>query len=219
MRNIIFLLALVVSFSTANAKETSSQRKGTKYLFVIDKSGSNANSDPGGIRISAIRNLINRAHRPNTQWALAGIGQSNIVYSTVNGEFGFVWGKHQINQSLDKAIEDRDSGATSYMSTLSEVKDLLVREIVDRQDENFRYKIFVVSDGVPTDVLRHREVYGSVKELKQLFLDSNQLQISTIFYGSPNAGAEHLLSEIAELGGGTYGRAMNASDILELLIL
>jgi hypothetical protein len=136
----------------------------TKFLFVIDKSGSNADTDPNNQkRADNIENFFNgpagspRKNNPGIEWGFIEFsGDTAEAYINEGGDVRkpiFVGVPDNV-AAMDNALiqlRQADDGTTPYKAALSLAKKAIQDDITKHPTEQSMYVIFFMSDGQPTD--------------------------------------------------------------------
>ncbi|MDC0980491.1 VWA domain-containing protein [Bdellovibrionales bacterium] len=181
-------------------------KKYTKFLFVIDKSGSNQETDSGAEkRAGNIRKFIeeNRDKEYYRYGLIAFSGNSSESYiKNEQGEAEFTEDEDKALKAVDRLRSEVDDGSTPYRAAITQARGVIVRDKELHPKEQSIYMVFFVSDGVPTDVHGNSELDSLVKDLRKSV--SNPVFFSTAFYGGSGSGAEDRLREMAKSGKGKY---------------
>ncbi|MBX9766784.1 MAG: hypothetical protein K2X47_05885 [Bdellovibrionales bacterium] len=189
--------------------------RSTKFLFVVDKSGSNANanggnppSDPQNVRRAGnIERFFNSELARGAQgqkWAMVGFngGNASRFYTPDPQEFSDV--EARFRGSIAKLRGDADANATPYQAALGVTSDIIRKDIADNPTDESYYMIFFMSDGVPTD-LGQAGVAGLENTIKTMMkIRPGRIFMSTVFYGPPVAAAIDTLSKMAEFANGKF---------------
>lgn len=177
-----------------------------KFLFIIDKSGSNNETDPGAYRRASNIEAFYNQHQRNQfmEWglivfnggkarALIGKGENSPEFSSDVGE---------IRSGINEIRNKNDSGQTPYGSALSLAEDAIRDDMSKDSEQRSTYMVFFVSDGLPTDINSVVGLEERVRSLKQVA--SGKIYLSSAYYGRRNFEAETRLRRMAEVGEGEY---------------
>lgn len=180
-------------------------KKYTKFLFVVDKSGSNSGTDPGAAkRAGNIRRFI-AENRDKDYYRYALIVFSGATStSLINDNSGRPEFTENENKAL-KATEELksgDGGSTPYRAAISLARSVIVGDAEKHPHENSIYMVFFISDGVPTDGSEGAELKRQVNDLRGSV--SRKVFVSTAFYGGSGGAAESRLQDMANAGKGKY---------------
>ncbi|HET6344977.1 MAG TPA: VWA domain-containing protein, partial [Myxococcota bacterium] len=182
-----------------------------KILFVVDISGSNTTSDPGGGRAPAVQQVLTQfLPTPEVSFAMLAFSTDVVpVVPTFTRDPAVLQaGATQLNQAV---------GSTNYLSPLQAAFDIIAQDangMTEAERARTRYDIQWLSDGVPNPC----EQIPGVPDAESRILSLVQSQgifgitLSTIFLsGDPAANtacapttAQQLLSQMAQQGGGTF---------------
>ncbi len=177
-----------------------------KFLFIIDKSGSNDKSDPEAFRrASNIESFYNQhQHNQFMEWGLIVFNgrRARALIGRDENTPTFSRNPYQIRSGIDEIRHRRDSGETPYGSALSLAEDAIRNDMIKGSEQRSTYMVFFVSDGLPTDINNVSALERRVRSLKQI--SSNKIYLSSAYYGQKDVNAEMRLRRMAEVGGGEY---------------
>lgn len=203
--------------------EPDEVKRWMKFLFVMDKSGSNDSTDNGALkRAGNIKKFLDaNTSTTNNQYGM-------IVFQGEEARAFIEEGNDQsptFTPDLAKAMaanerlkSESDGGATPYKAALQLARSAIQNDIQKYPDEESFYMIFFVSDGEPTDVGNDNELDDLVKGIIQL--DSKNIALSTGFYGGNGRSAEERLARMAKVGNGKFINFETSSnwDFNELIV-
>ncbi len=195
----------------------------TKFLFIVDKSGSNGSTDPGATKRADNIDLFYQDNKDNEsfQWGLITFqnGDSNAEISDGNPDNPiFTTEENQVNDAID-SLRSGDSGSTPYRAALNLARKAIEDDIELYPEEDNIYMLFFITDGVPTDYNGDQALYADVKNLVDLV--DNRIFLSTAYYGPGNGSAENRLREMADVGKGKFVNFNNTDnlDFNDLIVL
>ncbi|MFN7454800.1 MAG: vWA domain-containing protein [Pseudobdellovibrionaceae bacterium] len=191
----------------------------TKVMFVIDKSGSNRDTDPdrdNGKRASAIKDFLDKnRNNPYIQWGFLKF-QNDKAESYIPDQGGpnriFTADPNLMDQALDRFESESDNGTTPYRAALQMTITAVKEDLKIDSELSANYNIIFISDGVPTDAA-DPNIYSDVENLANL--SPGNVHLSTVYYGPPSNNAEMRLERMAELGLGKYQDA-NQDPIINI---
>ncbi len=130
----------------------------SKVIFVVDKSGSNQNTDPTNIRrADNIQAFVNsKRGDPFYKWSYIVFGlSSSDAQAYINKDNNVKAPVFGTPADMDTAIArhraTRDNGCTPYLAGLDLAQTAIKDDIEAFPDEDSVYNIFFISDGFPTD--------------------------------------------------------------------
>ncbi len=182
----------------------------TKFLFVMDKSGSNNETDPGATkRANNIEKFYNdNLHEDFFKWGMIAFYNSNPQAYIQNPYFTQ---DEPIFRDAISRLRGPDAGSTPYLSTLGVTREAIRSDIEENLDEDSVYMVFFVSDGVPTDTNDIATIRSSVRDI--VSLRPGRIFVSTAYYG-PNSGtATSILEGMADEGGGKFVNFNNTDEL------
>lgn len=195
------------AFAAPKACVVNGVVQNTKLLFVIDKSGSNATTDPQGRRAEALLRL-HREHKTNTcvKWGVTVFqdpGTRSLIHQTqqpalVSG------GNTQIRQAIVALRKDPDQGATPVRAALLLARNTIAIDIQKYPNQVNKYLVLFITDGIPTDGTNAESLKQMVAEIQNLAAPG-LVKVSSGYYGDPNNGsAINFASSIANIGNGKF---------------
>jgi hypothetical protein len=215
----------------------------TKFMFVIDKSGSNAitpTDADNSKRAGNIEKFFNgiapgqtvpRKDQPNLKWgyiafqndaanAYIGTDSNNPTFVGVNDSPD---DKVVMSDALNQQRNNADDGSTPYKAAISMTKKAITDDLKNHPDEKSDYVIFFMSDGKPTDYTGSEDPAGAeaFKGIDDLVAtDPGHVTFSAAYYGNNDAGASNGLATMVAHGGGVFVDLNRTSDfkIDDLLI-
>lgn len=189
--------------------------RAVKFLFVVDKSGSNANanagnpaSDPMNVRragnIERFFNSELARDTKNQKWAMVGFNGGNATRLYTPNPQEFTEDPAMFRAQIARLRSDPDANATPYQAALSVASDIIRKDIADNPTDESYYMIFFMSDGVPTDLGA-----GGVTVLENTIktmvkIRPGRIFMSTVFYGPPVPAAKDALSRMADFANGKF---------------
>ena len=218
---------------------TPDQKKSyTKILFLVDKSGSNENSDeaPGTDHDKMFRfNLINdyfQKNRANDElmWgfiAYSDMGAKAFINSGSDQSAIFTDQGSRMEAALNRLVSEKDEGKTPYRAALNMGIQMIQddRMAANKEGISPTYVVVMMSDGAPTDY----DITGSkppiIEESKidedVLRLTGSDTTLSTIYYAPNIYGPVYAarMERMAKLGGGKFSnRAIDGEVPIDSLI-
>lgn len=184
----------------------------TKFLFIVDKSGSNFAGNGGG-QPPTDPGAVKRAGNIE-RFVTANAGKDYIRYGMIvfNGEraqpyiteadgTGFTANTNLVFQATNRLRNEPDEDATPYKAALQQARLAISSDMSNHPDEQSIYMLFFLSDGVPTDINNSAELDGLVRDM--VSLNPGKIFLSTALYGGTDA-AQANLARMAELGNGKF---------------
>lgn len=174
-----------------------------KVLFVIDKSGSNASTDPTmNLRGGAIQNFFDRYKAmTNFSWGLElfNNSQARSLIGTSSANY-FSSNTTTVQNAINTFYSSSDVGGTPYRAALQ----LAISAISGDSSTTSTTKYFVVfiSDGVPDPAVADNILAQDISTLMAIHL--GRVALSTIYYGSVSTDAMNRLQTMATLGTGKF---------------
>ncbi len=179
----------------------------TKVLFVVDKSGSNAQTDTNQYRVNTISTFYQK-HQANTyvQWGVvvfngtqseAYINNGSPQQPTFSGDISVV------TAAITRIGTGGDTGATPYKSALAMARSAVSYDITTNPTQLSSYVIVFLSDGQPTDYgtpVDENIIDGDVQNLKT----AGRVTLSTVYYGPVSPESSGRLERMANRGGGRF---------------
>ncbi len=183
----------------------------SKIMFIVDKSGSNNDTDPSttnGRRITAIRDFFNK-NKDNKyiKWGFIKFNDSG-AQSYIPDQEGpnriFTSDTDLFQKAMDDFSAEGDQGGTPYRAALelttSAVREELKADSKDGITANFN--LIFITDGVPTDYSSDDQFWSDAEALASM--SPGNIHFSTVYYGPEDATAQNRLRKAAERGLGNY---------------
>jgi hypothetical protein len=192
----------------------------TKFLFVIDKSGSNNETDPGGVRrMAGMRGLYNTyGSDPLTRWSIISFqGGSAQAEIAAGGIPIFTADGNLVNTAIN-SFSAGDNDSTPYIAALSLARTAIDADIRQNPTARHLYNVIFLSDGVPQPPVTDDVLDATVRGL--VSLSPNRILLSTGFYtgATDNPEARARLARMASVGSGRFVDFGNGSLNLDGLV-
>ncbi|MDZ4677091.1 MAG: hypothetical protein SGI74_06225 [Oligoflexia bacterium] len=205
----------------------------TKFMFVIDKSGSNVDTDPGNAkRADNIERFFNspasspRRDNPNIAWgyiAFAGSSATAFINDGNDQNPTFVGVPNNIAAMNNALALQRgpDNDLTPYRAAIALTKKAIINDQALHPNETHNYVVFFVSDGRPTDYGAEgpagADAFSDVDDLVNTI--PGKITFSTAYYGAFDPATADGLKQMAEHGHGKFvdTNAMPDFEIDDLL--
>lgn len=176
-----------------------------KFMFIMDKSGSNNTTDSGAtLRAGSTEAFwLSQQNNPNIEWSMFEFRGSQAIPYIVDasGDATFSANPADMQNALTR-LRGADNGGTPYGSALTAAQALISKDIRDNPQEENLYYIFFISDGAPTDITNTNALKTAVDGIMQI--SYGNIFLSTAYYG-PNGGqAIERLREMAKSGNGKF---------------
>lgn len=198
--------------------DPGSQSTETRILFVIDKSGSNNKTDPGGNRrYDAINNFFNKyTDNDKIKWALIEFQDSKATSSFSNPYFR---NANEFATVIPTSQANTDVGGTPYRAAITEISAAVRDELLSSNSQiKLNFEIVFLSDGVPTDygdpVIDDGKIMTDVKNLTEISL--GLIHLSTVYYNlsdTADTKAALRLKSMASVGQGEFQDASDGQDL------
>lgn len=180
----------------------------TKVLFVVDKSGSNATTDPNSYRVSTITGFFQKyATNTMVKWGVVVFNGTDSQAYINNGspqQPTFSSDVTEVQAAVTRIGTEGDNGATPCRSALSMARAAITYDMTVKPNEISSYVIVFLSDGTPTDygtpTIDDSAIDTDVQNLKT----AGRVSLSTVYYGPVDAAASGRLYRMAALGGGKF---------------
>lgn len=194
----------------------------SKIMFIIDKSGSNNDTDPdlqNGRRITAIRDFFEK-NKSNKyiKWGFINFNQ-NGAQSYIPDQEGpdriFTTDTALFEQAMAQFSAEADAGGTPYRAAL-QLTTSAVREEIKADNAagiTANFNLIFITDGVPTDYTSDDQFHSDVEALAAL--SPGNIHFSTVYYGPEDAAAQNRLRKAAEKGLGNY-QDTNTDPLLKI---
>lgn len=193
--------------------EPQAVQRYTKFLFIVDKSGSNyagngggqPPTDPGAVKRAGNieRFVISNAGKDYIRYGMIVFnGEKAQPYITGgNGSATFTGDSNVVFQATNKLRSVPDEDATPYKAALQQARLAIAGDMQAYPDEQSVYMLFFLSDGIPTDINNDNELDGLVKDM--LSLNPGKIFLSTALYGGTDAAVANLM-KMAQVGEGKF---------------
>lgn len=186
--------------------EPEEVKRWLKFLFIIDKSGSNGSTDPNGRKRAGNigKFLTAQMQATNQQYGMLWFQDDEAGAFIHEGNDRAPTFTRDLNEALSATDELRwgDSGSTPYKAALQLARSAIESDRERFPDEEPFYMVFFVSDGEPTDIHNEGELNRLIKDLVDI--DPKNVALSTAFYGSNGDHAARRLERMAKLGNGKF---------------
>jgi hypothetical protein len=215
----------------------------TKFLFIVDQSGSNFEgpyehqgdaTDPNKtFRYGTISAFVNQyISQTNLQWGFLSFSGTQVLAYINSGDqqHASFSGAGAITSALQTFQNSTDGGATPYRLALSAAHDLIQKDIAT-STVKYQYRIAFITDGYPTDYCPDPTVEMCPGEIMDGQLDTDvsnlialapqAIQMSTVYYGLPDDSAALRLKNMATNGNGQFvdtniSKTMTLDDIIKV---
>lgn len=175
-----------------------------KFLFVIDKSGSNSSTDRGGMKRSTnIENFVkSNFNKKYYRYGMIGFegdkGARAYIHDGDPSVPTFTEDPEVVFRATVQIRSELDGGSTPYKAALGAVQSAIRHDLDQHPDEFSTYMVFFVSDGQPTDSNNPIELEALVKQLGEI---NPNIHLSTAYYGNAGSNAIDLLRQMGEAWG------------------
>lgn len=128
-----------------------------KILFVMDKSGSNTQTDPHDLRASSMREFVDKYRdEPYHKWGYVAFGVDlNDAHAYINYDGDMYMPRFGDDKDMDTAIDTHmavpDEGCTPYFRALDLAKKAIELDMEKHPEQDSIYNILFISDGFPND--------------------------------------------------------------------
>ncbi len=199
------------------AIEPTAQTTYTKFIFAVDKSGSNltgngggAGTDPTGTyRTSTIRDFfLKHMNNQYSRWALLTFQNTNATPLTLvpnaTNVLGFTTDPAVFNSAID-AIPAGNTGGTPFKSAISMARYAIEYDRTVNPSEKSRYVVIFISDGEPTDYgtpINEDQVDADVLDILNAAV--GDVTFNTVYYGPASINAAGRMSRMARVGNGQF---------------
>jgi len=211
-----------VNFCTLEASKVKSN---LKFIFMIDKSGSNQDggnelgTDPDGARryTNLISFLQNNSDDPTVFYSLINFStDANIVQGFTNNRTSFAnLVINESNPGNTVPARPSDGGWTNYLGAFTKVHQLIDNDIKAAkllpEIISSYYVVFFISDGYPQvgtnefqskiDIFNTIDAFVNLEKAFEEYVDSVQLHTG-YYYNTADPAAQQLVKELAERGNG-----------------
>lgn len=178
-----------------------SMQRYTKFMFVIDKSGSNGTTDRNNLRAEAIEDFFNQQKNNEfVQWGYIVFGQSGneakpYISDPANSSLPvFVeGGSGKMEEAIQLQRSEGDNGCTPYSAAFALTRTAIKEDIKRNPQQENQYMVFFMSDGGPTDYggggcsanAPGQAAFDDVKETVDI--SPGNVFVSTAYYGPQSA--------------------------------
>lgn len=184
----------------------------TKFLFVVDKSGSNAGE--GGARATD-RNAVKRAgniekfirqnlNKTHYHYGMIGFYDHVADAYIEDGEGPSFTTDPQRALEAANRLRQGDSGLTPYKAALLATRLAIKKAMAANPNERSVYMVFFLSDGepMPKETQPDKEIFDLVRDIVEN--QPRPVFLSTAYYGNKGGGAVERLQKMAEIGKGKF---------------
>lgn len=186
----------------------SVQKTFTKVMFLVDKSGSNGQTDPSKkFRTDTIKDFWDlHKDKDNVAWGFVTFnGNQSLAFINDGSDQSAIFSDDKVlfQAALDRMNMDGDNGATPYKTAIQMTRSAITKDMADHPDHNSTYLIVMLTDGVPTD-------YGSPIDETAILRDVADLvtmartSFSTVYYGPMDMTASNRLLAMSKAGLGEF---------------
>ena len=200
--------------------------RSVKFLFIMDKSGSNIGGSITGRgtdmnnvkRAGNFESFYNKNKaNSNIQWGMIAFqegGGGTRPLIDVDGGTGFTNIDSEVQAGLDRLRGEADEGGTPYRAALTTARAAIERDMRKYPEMSSTYWVFFISDGEPTDGTESNpsELDTLVTSLRAP--SPNSIFFSSAYYGPDNPRGEQRLKRMAQVGEGRYVN-FNSTDSLD----
>jgi len=209
----------------------------TKFLFIVDQSGSNVDGPfehPGiatdpvkAFRYGVISDFVGKqSGKANLSWGFLSFAGTQVAALINSGDTShpIFSDATAIKSALQTFLVSADSGDTPYRLALSTAHDLIQADIA-KSTVAYQYRIAFLTDGYPTDYCPTAGATSCPGQILEGQIDSDiasvinlapqAIQMSTVYYGLPDATASGRLQRMARDGNGQFVDT-NVSKIITL---
>lgn len=210
--------------------------KPTKFILVVDQSGSNVNgpyehpgqaTDPAKVlRYGAIAEFfLLHGSKSHVSWSFVTFN-GTIAHALTNS------GSDQspvftnftgMSAALEEFHNKQDVGPTPYLPALQMVRNLIAQDLQVGGGSESQYRIAFLTDGYPTDLPVGQALENAIDVgvSSIVSLAPSAIQFSTVYYGLPDATASPRLQRMATLGQGEFldvssTRSLHLGDLIEV---
>ncbi len=201
----------VGSFCTYDPEEKMSY---TNYMFIIDYSASNRDTDNKRVRIQkAIKFYQEKKDQPYTRWGALMFDEKSraAIYQTSNQEPIFSDDPAVVDQGMQRLqSESQDGSSTNYSSAIDMANEAITKDVQANPSREDFYVIFFLTDGQPNSGTTSTD--GLVARVKDLVgIRPGHIFFSAAYYGGQ--GDPQKLRKMAESGGGKFMVIDKADDL------
>ncbi|MBX9766416.1 MAG: hypothetical protein K2X47_04015, partial [Bdellovibrionales bacterium] len=198
--------------------------RSVKFLFIMDKSGSNvsgggfggAGTDPNNLKRAGNFEAFYEENKANSNihWGMIGFqegGEGTRALIEVDGGPGFTNIDSEVRAGVARLRGNADDGGTPYRAALTTARSAIERDLQKHPEMSSTYWVFFISDGEPTDETNQNELDTLVSQLRSVA--PNSIFLSTAYYGPTNPSGEARLRRMAEIGDGKYINFNNTAKL------
>lgn len=198
------------SFCTLDPEEKITY---TNYLFIIDYSGSNDQTDKKKVRVDkALAFYSEKKDFPFIRWGAIGFDSDPkaMIYETSKDEPIFTDDTALIDAGIARMKKESHSGSTNYSDTIDMATEAIQLDM-DQNKRDDNYVVFFLTDGEPNQGVTSTE--GLVAKVQTLVgLKKGKVFFSAAYYGGQ--GDPNKLKAMAQAGDGKY-LEINKADNLD----
>lgn len=200
--------------------------RSVKFLFIMDKSGSNvsgggfggAGTDPNNIKRAGNFEEFYQENKndSNIHWGMIGFqegGEGTRALIKVDGGPGFTNIDSEVRAGLNRLRAEADDGGTPYRAGLATARSAIERDLQKNPEMTSTYWVFFISDGEPTDGTESNQLELDSLVTQLRLASPNNVFLSTAYYGPSNPRGEARLRRMAEIGEGKYVNFNNTSKL------
>ena len=210
--------------------------KPTKFILLVDQSGSNwdgPNEHPGvgtdpdkAVRFGAMSEFfLLHGQKKHVSWSFIGFqgaGAHALTHQGADPNPAFV-GFNDMLAALALFKSAKDEGMTPYLAAMKMAQDLITRDLSTGVPADTQYRIAFLTDGYPTDLPTGAQLEDAIDAgLKSLIdLAPDSIQMSTVYYGLPDAAAAARLQRMATQGKGQFldagkSNGLHLGDVIQV---
>lgn len=203
-------LALMTELASAKsdgeicAIEPTNQASYTKLLFVVDKSGSNTTTDPGGTYRVGTIDAFHEIHKNNiyTQWGLIKFqtgGADPLIFDPSGQYAGFTNEVSTVKAAI-QTLAAGNTGNTPYQAAIAASAAAITNDVAQNPDESSKYVIVFISDGAPDPAVTDAVLETDITNILALA----DVTFHTVYYGPANPANSGRLLRMANWGRGKF---------------
>ncbi len=175
----------------------------TKVMFVVDVSGSNASTDPYGLkRADNIDNFVDGlSQQEGYQYGIILFDDSPVALINEEGDSNraiFTKDLNEVKSASDEIRQNPYRGNTNYKPALNMVKQAIEDDVLKYPNESSGYVIFFISDGEPQDGNTNSQVSSLINT------KGRPIYLSSAYYGRGSEDAIQRLEDMASAGRGHF---------------
>jgi uncharacterized protein YegL len=201
-----------------------------KILFLVDTSGSNADSfyygsgtDVGKTwRLATINNFVNTySSKSNFYFGLVTFQDTSAKPQIASGGQGiFSNVQSVVQQGITNFKNTADIGATPYQAAIKMAGSIISADLKAYPSSTTAYMVVMISDGAPTDTVYLDALTGmqalSTDAASVVSLAKAQISLNTVYLYNPASPANsdtRYLQTIASVGNGVFVEASSQSTL------